>query len=358
VRGRGLWLGGVLLAALSAPFLSSCRADSSGSAHPGASPPHEVAAVPGDPHDTVAAPPDTARPPPDLPTPGAGSFAVKFKDEVSPYPVMALFVMPGDTVPLEAVLTDTLSRYTAEAGDGRLERTGPTSWRWIAPRRKGVSAIVVRDSASGETVALNAFVMVPRPAGATIDGFHVGRYEPRPLRGDPGYARPRGLVEVTEANRGTFVAPHFTLGQFVSRQPGGYPKYLVLRERLLIKLEMLLEEAARAGLPITTFQVMSGYRTPYYNRSIGNETRYSRHLYGDAADIYVDEDGDGRMDDLDGNGRVDLDDARQLATVVERLSRSSWYRPFEGGLGLYRANRAHGPFIHVDVRGHQARWGE
>jgi hypothetical protein len=61
-----------------------------------------------------------------------------------------------------------------------------------------------------------------------------------------------------------------------SKQPGGYPKYLVLRERLLLKLEMLLEEAARAGLPVTTFQIMSGYRTPYYNRSIGNETRYSR----------------------------------------------------------------------------------
>ncbi len=340
---RHWWLGLVLPAALAGSLSSQ-----------------ETPAVAADPHDTIAAPPDTAGPPPELSPPGAAStgFAVKFKDEVCPYPVMGLFVMPGDTVPLEAVLTDTLSRYTAEAGTGRLERTGPARWRWIAPREKGVSAIVVRDSASGGTVALHAFVMVPRPAGTTIDGFRVGRYEPRALRGDPGYARPRGLVEVTEANSGTFVAPHFTLGQFVSKQPGGYPKYLVLRERLLLKLEMLLEEAARAGLPVTTFRIMSGYRTPYYNRSIGNETRYSRHLYGDAADIYVDEDGDGVMDDLSGDGRVDLDDARRLAGVIERLAMSSWYRPFEGGLGLYPANRAHGPFIHVDVRGHRARWGE
>ncbi len=296
---------------------------------------------------SAQAPPDTV-----------AGFAVKFKEEVSPYPVMGLFVMPGDTVPLEAVLTDTLPRYTAEAGAGTLERTGRASWRWIAPREKGVSAIVVRDSASGETVALHAFVMVPRPAGATIHGFRVGRYERGALHGDRGYARPRGLVEVTEANRGTLVAPHFTLGQFVSKQPGGYPKYLVLRERLLLKLEMLLEEAARVGLPVTTFQIMSGYRTPYYNRSIGNETRYSRHLYGDAADIYVDENGDGVMDDLTGDGRADLEDARLLGGLIDQLSRSSWYRPFEGGLGLYRANRAHGPFIHVDARGYRARWGE
>jgi len=60
--------------------------------------------------------------PAELTPPGAASagFAVKFKDEVSPYAVMGLFVMPGDTVPLEAVLTDTLSRYTALAGTGKL----------------------------------------------------------------------------------------------------------------------------------------------------------------------------------------------------------------------------------------------
>jgi hypothetical protein len=285
------------------------------------------------------------------------SFAVKFKEEVTPYPVMGMFVMPGESVPLEAVLTDSLSRYSAEAGAGRLERVSPTRWRWTAPRGKGVTAIVVRDSAAGEAITLHAFVLVPRPAGPTLDGFRIGRYQTRPLRGDPSYARPLGMVEVTAANRGTFVAPHFTLGQFVSKQAGGFPKYVVLRERLLLKLEMLLEEASRLGLSVSTFQILSGYRTPYYNRSIGNETRYSRHLYGDAADIYVDEDGDGIMDDLDGDGQVGLEDAKLLAGVVERLSGSSWYRPFEGGLGIYPASRAHGPFLHVDVRGYPARWG-
>ena len=340
--------------ALLTALVSSCRDDRGSPESPAET------AFADDPHDTVAAPPDTVGVLPQLPAPGTGarSFALKFKGEVSPYPVMALFVMPGDTVPLEAVLTDTLSRYSAEAGDGRLEPMAKARWRWIAPRRKGVYPIVVRDSASGETIALNAFVMVPRPAATSIQGFRVGRYERRPLRGDPNYARPRGLVEVTEANRGTFVAPHFTLGQFVSKQPGGYPKYLVLKERLLLKLETVLEEASRLGLPVTTFQILSGYRTPYYNRTIGNETRYSRHLYGDAADIYVDEDGDGNMDDLDRDGRADLDDVKLLAGVVERLSRSGSYRPFEGGLGLYRPNRAHGPFVHVDVRGYRARWGE
>src|SRR5918996_3606523 len=214
------WLKLALPAALLAGVLFSSARDKS-------SPDLRVEPAPAlDPHDTVTAPNGSAERPPKLPQPenGSTSFAVKFKEEVSPYPVMAMFVMPGESVPLEAVLTDTLARYSAEVGSGRLERVGARRWLWTAPRRKGVSAIVVRDSASGETITFNAFVMVPRPAGTSIDGFRVGRYEPRALRGDPAYARPRGLVEVTEENRGTFVAPHFTLDQFVSKQPGGYPK--------------------------------------------------------------------------------------------------------------------------------------
>jgi hypothetical protein len=298
-----------------------------------------------------------AQSPVGAPPPGRVSFAVKFKEEVSPFPVMGMFVMPGEQVPIEAVFTDSTLRYTAEAWAGHLVQLGRNRWRWTAPQTKGLYPLLVRDSASGETVTLHAFVLVPMPTAATIGGFLVGRYEPHPLRGDPSYARPAGFIEVTETNHGTLVAPHFTIGQFVSKQARGFPTYLVLRERLLLKLELLLEEVRSTGLPATTFRIMSGYRTPFYNRSIGNETRYSRHVYGDAADIYVDEDGDGRMDDLNGDGQVTLDDARTLAAVIESLSQKSWYQPFEGGLGLYKATATHGPFVHLDVRGHPARWG-
>jgi hypothetical protein len=314
----------------------------------------------GDPHDTLITLPDTAivpATPPRTTLPGRVSFAVKFKDEVSPYPIMAMFVMPGERVPLEAVLSDTTARYSATAAAGILAPLAPGRWRWTAPTKKGLYPIWVRDSASGETITLNAFVLVPFPNARTIGQFMIGSYQTRPLRGDPAYTRPTGFIEVTEANKGTLVAPHFTLDQFTSKQSATYPKYLVLRERLLLKLEMLLEEARGAGYTANTFRVLSGYRTPYYNRSIGNETRYSRHVYGDAADIYVDDDQDGNMDDLNGDGVTSLADAKALGEVIEGLSAKSWYQPFEGGLGLYKGNRAHGPFLHVDVRGHPARWG-
>ena len=56
------------------------------------------------------------------------------------------------------------------------------------------------------------------------------------------------------------LSPHFTLGQFVCKQAGGYPKYVVLRERLLLKLERLLEAVNAKGHAAETFHVMSGYR--------------------------------------------------------------------------------------------------
>ena len=101
---------------------------------------------------------------------------------------------------------------------------------------------------------------------------------------------------------------------------------------------------------------MSGFRTPLYNGSIGNQSVYSRHLWGGAADIFLDKDGDGVMDDLNRDGHSDFADARIPFDLSERvdLGESPGIRP--GGMGTYRRNAVHGPFVHVDARGRSARW--
>jgi uncharacterized protein YcbK (DUF882 family) len=109
------------------------------------------------------------------------------------------------------------------------------------------------------------------------------------------------------------------------------------------------------GHDVPTLHVMSGYRTPYYNRAIGNTTEYSRHLYGDAADIFVDVDDDQWMDDLTGDGRATEADARYLARLVRGQPTPGDDR-FEGGLGVYDTAPHRGPFVHVDLRGYHARW--
>ena len=152
----------------------------------------------------------------------------------------------------------------------------------------------------------------------------------------------------------TKLSRHFELRQFLCKQPGGFPKDVALSEPLILKLERIIEALDRAGHDVDTLTIMSGYRTPFYNEGLGN-VHDSQHTAGTAADIFVDEKIDGRMDDLDGDGVVTRDDAIWLFKLVDRMDRMP-AALFPGGLGDYGATAAHGPFVHVDVRGRLARW--
>jgi len=237
-------------------------------------------------------------------------------------------------------------------------REGPGRWSWKAPA-SGLRRLTIRRPA-GDSITLNAFVLVPaaRVRAGRLNGYRIGAYPSKPLKGLAIYRPPKGFVEVTPENENTPLSPHFTLGQFLCKQEGGYPKYIVLRTQLLLKLEYLLGLVNSEGFRADTFTVMSGYRTPDYNRAIGN-VPYSRHVYGGAADIYIDENPrDGVMDDLDGNGHVDKADAAVLYDLIAEQSSRPEYDGHEGGLGEYGSTPAHGPFVHVDVRGFSARWGK
>lgn len=297
------------------------------------------------------------RPMPEPPRvePGQVSFTLQFRDEVSPYRLMSLFAMPGERVDLEALLTAGPARATAEAG--ALESTGPSKWAWTAPDEPGLVRLQIADPRAGETMTLHAFVLVPFDhQSEAIDGYALGRYEPEKHNPRRIYQQPPGFVRVTEELADTQLTPHFTLRPFLCKQGSGWPRYAIVNERLLLKLELLLHELNEEGIAADSLAFVSGFRTPRYNATIGNRTKHSAHLYGAAADIYVDTDGDGRMDDLDGDGDVDRRDAEWFAALVEGLGDEPHYRPFIGGLGIYGPKPHRGPFIHVDVRGTRARW--
>ncbi len=173
------------------------------------------------------------------------------------------------------------------------------------------------------------------------------------------YDNPPGFIRVTRENQDTQVSEHFKLRDFLTKdQATVWPKYLVLREELIDKLELVIAELEATGTPVRNVSVMSGFRTPQYNQQgvgAGGRAQNSRHQYGDAADFFVDNDGNGRLDDLNGDGRVDMRDVRVMLDAVERVERR--YPSLVGGAGMYKATSAHGPFVHVDVRGSRARWG-
>jgi len=100
--------------------------------------------------------------------------------------------------------------------------------------------------------------------------------------------------------------------------------YIALSTPLLRKMEALLDAVNRAGYWHTDTDSHVRLPYPFYNASIGNETGYSRHLWGDAADVFVDTNRDGVMDDLNGDGKVSLADAhraRSSAHVLEEGQR-------------------------------------
>jgi hypothetical protein len=172
------------------------------------------------------------------------------------------------------------------------------------------------------------------------------------------YGNPAGFIRVTPQNRDTPVSEHFRLGDFLTKdQFTVWPKYLVLQEALVDKLELVIGALNRRGMKVTKMSVMSGFRTPQYNdRGVGagGRSEVSRHQYGDAADVYVDNDYSGGMDDLNRDGRVTIADAHFLAQVVDQVEQE--HPKLTGGVGIYAATSAHGPFVHVDVRGVKARW--
>ncbi len=201
-----------------------------------------------------------------------------------------------------------------------------------------------------------------RPFSSKVNG-RIGQYVIGFWPGERGrvtsvaYQNPRGFIEVTAENQNLQISEHFRLRDFLTKgQVGIWPKYVVLREELVDKLELVIADLNSRGTAVRHVTVMSWFRTPEYNGP-GGEGRsgVSLHMYGDAADVFVDNDGNGRMDDLNGDGKVDHRDARVILDAVERVERR--YPMLSGGVGVYRANSAHGPLAHVDVRGWRARWG-
>jgi len=195
--------------------------------------------------------------------------------------------------------------------------------------------------------------------GARLAAYRVGRWPTRGLAArDPRYAPPPGFIPVTPENESTLVSTRFRLSDFLTHdQQDVWPKVLVLRVALLDKLELIGDELRHRGLP-GELHIMSGFRTPQYNAQgvgrKGGRASESRHMYGDAADLFVDANGDGVMDDLDGDGKITVRDARVLYAVAEGVE--ALHPDLAGGLSAYPASSAHGPFVHVDARGVRARW--
>ena len=269
----------------------------------------------------------------------------------------AVFRQPGAALTnLKPPDPELVARYEHEGAE-------MASDDFTAPDRPGVYKLAVEFGKTRQAIEdLRIVTIVPftEKKGERIGLYYLGSW-PFEKGGTPrskAYANPDGFIEVTKENRDTYVSEHFQLKDFLTKdQFDVWPKYVVIDPRLLDKLELVVQELEADGHKVEDMFVMSGFRTPRYNRGSGNtkgRANLSRHMYGDAADIYVDNNRDGHTDDVNGDGRVDVTDSEVIARAAERVEAK--HPALVGGIGIYKACCGHGPFTHIDVRGYRARW--
>jgi uncharacterized protein YcbK (DUF882 family) len=269
----------------------------------------------------------------------------------------AVVLDPGAELPLDSLPAGAALSYRGDSGVA-VPTAGPAATR--APQRSGVWELAL---AVGNALRpIGEFSVITRRPLAERKNGRVGLYFigtwPTERAARKGYRTPSGFIEVTPENQDTHVSEHFQLRDFLTKgQTDVWPKYLVLEMKLVDKLELVLADLASRGVRVDGVTVMSGFRTPQYNASGGNtagRAELSRHMYGDASDVFIDNDGDGWMDDLNGDGRRDVADARFLAAAAERVEKQ--HPSLIGGVGIYTPGPGHGPFVHIDTRGYRARW--
>jgi uncharacterized protein YcbK (DUF882 family) len=118
---------------------------------------------------------------------------------------------------------------------------------------------------------------------------------------------------------------NFSLSEFKCRDGSDVPDEYACNVHTLTENLQVLRDAL--GVPI---RVISGYRSPPYNRKIGG-ARKSQHMVAKAADIKV--------------KGLTPDQVRD--TILQLIDSGEM---MQGGVGRYVT------FTHYDVRGHKARW--
>ncbi|HEX5436078.1 MAG TPA: D-Ala-D-Ala carboxypeptidase family metallohydrolase [Gemmatimonadaceae bacterium] len=225
----------------------------------------------------------------------------------------------------------------------------------VAPPKPGFYQLVLLRSGFRRPVdGLTLGVLVPfdRKHGPLLDGYRIGMFPTEKHRTEP---LPRGFLRVTESVADLQMTRHLRLADFLTHDSQTtWPRFAAVNPKVLDKLELVVEQVA-AGLRArdpgdsdsvhVLLSVHSAFRTPYYNRHVPRAAHDSQHQYGDAVDVAIDADGDGRFT---------AKDTRLVAKAVNAVEAA--YPELVGGMGVYTGRAYHHPYVHIDARGERVRW--
>lgn len=291
------------------------------------------------------------------------SFEADFEKQVGGLSgsIRVRIVQQGDTLGLPAGV-DSLPEGAQIVLAPEGGTAAPGTPAGTAPRQSGIWNVMLqmRDAVRpASDVSVITLVPLSAKRAGRIGNYRIGNWPfeqggaPKPV-----YRPPAGLIEVTPQNRDTWLSEHIQLKDFLTKgQDDVWPKYVAVQPRVLDKVELVIQELQAMGHPVQNIFAVSGFRTPAYNAGGGNTVgrgKLSRHMYGDAMDIAVDNDNNNIMDDLNGDGRINLSDARVIGAAVDRVEAK--YPQLVGGMHYYPPTGGHQGMVHIDTRGFRARW--
>jgi hypothetical protein len=266
------------------------------------------------------------------------------------------FAMPAEEIsyPLD-VHGDPTALYYAwiRNGDSTLATAAQplTGDRVIAPPNAGFYRFTLLKSGQKRAVeGLTLAVLVPfeEKEGAMLHGYRIGTYLAERMRGKT--PPPSGFLEISPADVDIPITKHLRVGDFLNHdQQGVWPSYAAVNPKLLDKLELVIQEIARwhgdKAVADIEIDVHSGFRAPEHNRRVQRAASDSQHQYGDAADVAIDANGDGKITAID---------SRMVGLAVEIVELK--HPELVGGLGIYTTGHSSTNYVHIDVRGRRARW--
>ena len=270
--------------------------------------------------------------------------------------VLLRFAMPGARIqyPLDVHGDPTSLQYdwvrlgeTAASGNSQPLIGSDVS----APQKAGFYRLaLVRGDQLRIIDGLTVAVLVPfkEKEGTMLNGYRIGTYLAEKLASNQ--EPPAGFLEITERDVNLPISKHLRVGDFLSHDnQQTWPRYAAISPRLLDKLELVISEIMRwhgSAQPVSlALDVHSGFRAPAHNSRIKRAARDSQHQYGDAADLILDANGDGKVTSLD---------SRLVGLAVEIVELK--HPELVGGLGVYTSGHARTNYVHIDARGKRARW--
>ncbi len=282
-------------------------------------------------------------------------------------------MLPGESLQVAAEADGQPGRL-AVIKDGKIIRED-TVLNFTAPEKPGAFYISVAAVAGEQNRRGEICVLVPHKATARrsnqgwlvrVDETPIGEYRQASASGNAkvkdnpdSYQPPVWWMRITDMNASFEVSPGVKADDLVAPSEDTGTKHtdiVPVCYSMWTAITTLRNGLSARGIPGSALRVISGFRTPPYNRSIGSNA-FGRHVYGDAFDFYINLAGGENIKaaDLNRDGKLDRRDAYPIVAVIEDLQ-AEGKLPM-GGIGVYNTiGGDHEVSLHLDVRGHRATW--